>query len=77
MAAMAAFRASGLRIPEDVSVVGYDDNPYAQYHVPPLTTVRQDTRLAGSLLVEKMIQLLDGARPESTLLPTELIVRAT
>lgn len=77
MAAIAAFREHGLRTPEDFSAVGYDDSVQAVHHAPPLTTIRQDTWLAGALLVEKLIQMLDEGRPKSVLLPTDLIVRAT
>ena len=77
MAAITALRAAGLRTPQDVSVIGYNDMPLAAHFEPPLTTIRQDTRHAGTLLVEKLFQLIDGGRPVSTKLPTELIVRAT
>ena len=72
---IAALRDARLRIPEDVSVVGYNDTPYAAHLSPSLTTVRQDTQQAGSLLVGKLFQILDGGKPASVLLPTELIVR--
>lgn len=72
---MAALRDAKLRIPEDVSVIGYNDTPYAAHLSPSLTTVRQDTQQAGSLLVGKLFQILDGGKPASVLLPTELIVR--
>lgn len=77
MGVIAALRETDLGVTTDVSVVGYDDGPFAQYHQPPLTTIRQDTSLGGALLVEKLIQLLEGGRPKSATLPTELIVRAT
>lgn len=72
---IAALRDARLRVPEDVSVVGYNDTPYAAHLSPSLTTVRQDTQQAGSLLVGKLFQILDGGKPASVLLPTELIVR--
>lgn len=77
MAAAEAALAAGMKVPDDVTVVGYNDMPMAAYYKPSLTTVRQDTRQAGSLLVEKLFQILDGGRPPSTTLPTELVVRAT
>ncbi|WP_158764646.1 LacI family DNA-binding transcriptional regulator [Terricaulis silvestris] len=77
MAALVALREAGLRTPEDVSVIGYNDIPFAAHVSPPLTTIRQDTHQAGALLVEKLFQILDGARPKSVTLPTELIVRQT
>jgi DNA-binding LacI/PurR family transcriptional regulator len=60
-----------------VSVIGYDDLPSASHVRPALTTVRQDTRQAGALLVEKLFQMIDGGRPVSTMIPTELVIRQT
>lgn len=77
MAFIRAFRESDLRIPEDVSIVGYNDIPSAEYFSPPLTTVRQDNYQAGRLLVAKLMQMLDGESAESSTIPTQLIVRAT
>lgn len=77
MGAIAAIEDAGLRVPAEVSVVGYNDMPAAAHFRPALTTVRQDTRQAGALLVEKLFQILDGGRPASSVLPTELIVRET
>ena len=75
MAVIVALREAGLRVPEDVAVIGYNDSPIAAHFNPPLSTVRQDTHQAGALLVEKLFQILDGARPTSVKLPTDLIVR--
>jgi DNA-binding LacI/PurR family transcriptional regulator len=77
MGAIIALREAGLRVPEDVSVIGYNDLPPARHFRLPLTTIRQDTHQAGSLLVEKLFQRLDGGKPSSAKVPTELIVRQT
>lgn len=77
MAFIRAFREAGLRVPEDVSVVGYNDIPSAEYFSPPLTTVRQDNHQAGRLLVDKLMDMLDGLPAESATIETELIVRQT
>ena len=77
MAAMVALREARLRVPEDVSVIGYNDIPFAAHFTPPLSTVRQDTQQAGALLVEKLFQILEGERPTSVKLPTELVIRQT
>jgi DNA-binding LacI/PurR family transcriptional regulator len=77
MGAVMALREAKLRVPEDVSVIGYNDLPIAQYFQIPLTTIRQDTNQAGSLLVEKLFQVFDGAKPSSATVPTELVVRQT
>jgi DNA-binding LacI/PurR family transcriptional regulator len=75
MGAIIALREAGLEVPDDVSVIGYNDLPMARHFQLPLTTIRQDTHQAGSLLVEKLFQLLDGGKPTSARVPTELIVR--
>ena len=75
--ALEAVRAAGLRVPEDVALVGFDDVQLAPFIDPPLTTIRQDRigigLAAGRALIEKI------EHPERTLpaltLPVELIVR--
>ena len=77
MAAAGAFREHGLAAARDYSLVGYNDIPPAAHFTPALTTINQKTDLAGALLVEKLMQQLDGGRAHSTVLPTDLIVRDT
>lgn len=73
--ALRALQAAGRSVPGDISVVGFDDIPSASYSNPPLTTVRQDTRRAGHLLVEGLIRQIRGEATQSELLPYELVVR--
>lgn len=73
--AMRAFAERGLRIPEDVAVIGFDDIPAARIATPALTTVFQDTNRAGELLVEALVGLVNGEAAESLRLPTSLVVR--
>jgi DNA-binding LacI/PurR family transcriptional regulator len=76
--AIGAIRAlveSGLRVPGDVAVVGFDDIPIANYVNPPLTTVLQDTKLAGERLVDTLIKLVHGEAIGNQLLPAKLVVR--
>ncbi len=75
IAAMRALADLGIRVPDDVAVVGYDDIALASYLTPGLTTVRQDTAAGGRALVESMFAILAGDLPADVLLPTELIVR--
>jgi len=77
MGVVVALREANLEVPNDVSVIGFNDLPIAEHFQPPLTTIRQDTYQAGSLLVEKLFQLFDGGKPGSTRLPTELVIRQT
>ena len=70
-----ALAEHGLVVPDDVSVVGYDDVPVAAWYNPPLTTVRQDTAKAGRQLVRKAMRMLQGEQVQSSYLPTDLIVR--
>lgn len=68
----------GRRLPEDVSVVGFDDVPAARFATPPLTTIRQPHAAKGRRAGELLLGLLEGEdTPESALLPTELIVRGS
>ena len=77
MGVVIALREANLQVPGDVSVIGYNDLPIARYFLVPLTTVRQDTHQAGGLLVEKLFQMLDGAKPTSASVPTQLVIRQT
>jgi DNA-binding LacI/PurR family transcriptional regulator len=77
MGAIRALTEHKLRVPEDVSVVGYDDTPGAASFVPPLTSVHQYLRDGGVLLAKKMLGLIDGTNVESEMLPTTLITRQT
>ena len=73
--AMAALHDRGLDVPGDMAVVGYDDLPIAQHTRPALTTVRQDTELAGRKLVEHLIGLIAGREVEPEELPVTLMIR--
>jgi LacI family transcriptional regulator len=70
-----ALHRSGLNVPRDISVVGFDDLHSSEYRVPPLTSVRQSIRLLGERSAEAMLQLLKGERPRVTLPQVELMVR--
>ena len=77
MAFISAFRDTRIDVPDDVSIIGYNDIPSAAYFSPPVTTVRQDIYQAGRILVAKLLRILDGDAPKSALIKTELIVRQT
>lgn len=65
----------GISVPEDVSVVGYDDVMMAKYARPALTTVRQDLLKAGRLMVSKLLNAKSGRDMVSERLDTDIIVR--
>jgi DNA-binding LacI/PurR family transcriptional regulator len=72
-----AARDLGLRIPDDVSVVGFDDLPFANVFEPPLSTVRIDPEAAGQAAFEVLLALMNGDEAESRVLPVELVVRGS
>jgi DNA-binding LacI/PurR family transcriptional regulator len=72
---MHAFAEAGMRVPDDVSVVGFDDIPEAAYLNPSLTTIRQDFKAVGQRAIELVIATLDGSDLSVPLLSPELIIR--
>ena len=75
--ALRGIAARGLRVPEDVAIVGFDDIASAMYTEPPLTTVKQPIREIGKLATELIMARVNGERkePQSRRLKTSLIVR--
>ncbi len=74
---LSALRERAFSVPDDVSVVGFDDIPEAAYLYPPLTTVRQDFAALGGLMLQKVLVALEEGQAETTdtPLPTQLVVR--
>ncbi|MGR4893191.1 LacI family DNA-binding transcriptional regulator [Sphingopyxis sp. LARHCG72] len=73
--AMRALTEAGLRLPHDVAIIGFDDIPAANLTSPTLTTVMQDMKSAGELLVDALLRRLDDLPVERAVLPTRLIKR--
>jgi DNA-binding LacI/PurR family transcriptional regulator len=73
--AMRALSDHGLRVPQDIALAGFDDIATASFVNPPLTTVLQDTRQAGEVLVDSLLGLIRGEPVESEVLPVKLMVR--
>lgn len=74
MGALRALSSAGISVPDEVSVVGYDNIPAARLVTPRLTTIDQDTNLAGRMLVSKLIDT-QGGQPISERLETSLLIR--
>ena len=69
---------AGRRVPDDVSVVGFDDTPESGYFLPPLTTIRQDFSEVGRGSVELLLSLADGDPVERhVVVPAELVIRSS
>ena len=68
-------KEAGIRVPEDVAVVGFDNIQLAAFTTPGLTTVQQNTAQAGEKLVENLLLAIDGQPTDDHLLPTNLVVR--
>ena len=79
--AIGALRDANLRVPDDVSVVGFDDILSASSHNPPLTTVRQPLRQMGEIAAETIVKRIAAGRtaraPRIVHVEPELIVRAS
>jgi DNA-binding LacI/PurR family transcriptional regulator len=75
LGAIAAIQERGRLVPDDIAVVGFDDNIVAQTHRPGLTTIRQDIVGLGAAAAETMISVLQNREPNIQMLPTEIIIR--
>ncbi len=80
LVAMGAIRALielGLSVPEDASVIGYDDTPQGATFLPPLSSVRQNWQEGGVLLARKVLDMIRGEAVESQMMSTALVLRST
>ncbi len=76
---MAALSDRGVKVPDDISVAGFDDNILGQLHRPALTTVHQDVKGKGVKAATTLLEIMNGSIPENKriTLPTKLIIRNT
>jgi DNA-binding LacI/PurR family transcriptional regulator len=74
-----AFREKGKSVPEDISLVGFDDVPEASSYDPPLTTVRQNFSSVGNQCVDNVLQQIrtNTTEPGVTFVPTQLVLRGS
>jgi DNA-binding LacI/PurR family transcriptional regulator len=78
LGALRAFGEAGLRVPEDISIVGFDDQPEAAYFVPPLTSVNQGFAELGARCIQMLLSDMAGGRSEAaSVLNPRLVVRAS
>ncbi len=79
LGALRVIREAGLRVPEDIALIGFDDIPFAAHADPPLTTVRQPIHRTGVIAAETLIDLIahPDSHPRRIILPTELVIRAS
>lgn len=75
--AIAVLTEHGIRVPEDVAVVGFDDHSIARLSKPALTTIRQDIEKVGHEAAKLLHDMITGAPPRTITLPVELIERDT
>ena len=73
--AATVFLKQGIRIPEDLSIVGFGNILVSEYFRVPLTTIRQPKLRLGTAAMDSMARLIRGERPDNKRLPAELIVR--
>ena len=77
-----AARRNGMRIPEDVGIVGFDDIPESAFFWPPLTTIQQDQYNVAKLAVEEIAKIIESGwqglepiEPQTLTLPPTLVTR--
>lgn len=75
LATLSTLQELGFRVPKDIAIVGYDDISLAAYSSPPLTTVRQNIRHAGRILVESLLGLIRGEDVPDAMLTSDLVIR--
>lgn len=75
--AIQAIKEAGMRVPQDIAVVGFDDIDVAANSIPQLTTIRQPVQQKGAAAVNLLIDLIEGKvqRPQQIILPVQLVIR--
>ncbi|WP_432565533.1 LacI family DNA-binding transcriptional regulator [Kineococcus sp. SYSU DK003] len=73
--ALKALVEAGVAVPEEVSLVGFDDSPGMSHLVPALTTVRQNFTLLGTTVIQMLLDMLAGVEPTHRLIPAQMVAR--
>lgn len=74
---MQGIQQRGLQVPDDIAVMGFDDIPVASYTTPPLSTIQQDTSLAGEMLVENLLRLVNNQPIETNQIEPKIVIRTS
>ena len=74
---MAGLQNAGKRVPEDLSIIGFDDLPVARLTVPQLTTIRQDVVNRGRVAIQMLLSALRGKKPDNVTFPVTLVERGS
>ena len=77
MSALRALAAHGKRVPQEVSVIGYDDVMIASHSTPPMTTIRQDVARGADLMIKLLFSRMEGGEVASVSMMPELILRGS
>ena len=77
MGLLAACYKRSFSVPDNLSIIGFDDIDMAAYTIPPLTTIRQPRFELGQRAMQMMLALLDGQEPQNQIIPGELVLRQT
>lgn len=79
IATIKALKDSGFRVPEDISILGFNNEVISEFSDPPLTTVKQPKKVMGKIAMDLLIDMIEGKRikEKEVILPTELIIRGS
>ena len=69
------FSRHGIRVPEDISIIGFDDQAESAFCTPPLTTVKQPACEMGQAAADALVKLIGGTEYQMPKLPTEIVIR--
>ncbi len=77
LGAIDELKSRGLKIPDDIAIVGYDNIRLAEHYDPPLTTIMQDRKVCAETLVKNLLEFMNTGKVTNSVLPAELVVRTS